>query len=177
VAEKDGYASTRTGLSLDVRLPPNRWPKRSVGSFGWNAVWAPWVLRGRRRGSHRGNYKGPGSAGGPETRMKRKRGTQRGQRMAGGSEFGTSSGSRRHHLISKAKTRRREGRGGPTAAPPVFSSRGFERRRGSLPASHHHQFSCRPSLSSAWQPIAALWAGLWVGSGNSDDHQPHRGLS
>ena len=35
----------------------------------------------RAQGSHGGNCKGRGSAGGPETRMKRNRGTQLVQRM------------------------------------------------------------------------------------------------
>jgi len=87
----------------------------------------PWRVKEAVEGPYR-QSQGPGSAEGPETKMKRYRGTQLGQRMAGCSESGTSSGSRRHHLISRAKTRRRKGPGGPTLPLPVFSTRGWGTR-------------------------------------------------
>jgi hypothetical protein len=102
---------------------------RTVGTIGWNVG----------EGSHRRVEEGAGgptaailrtegSAGGPETRMKKYRGTQLGSTNGRGSESRTSPGSRRHHLISKAKTRRRKGTGGPTSVLPLLSSRGWGTR-------------------------------------------------
>ena len=142
-------------------------------------MWAHRYLEEGAGGSRAGNYKGRGSAGGPETRMKRYRGTQSGQQMAGGVRIWNElrkSAAPPYFKTKSPETQRRRGcrrllvqgwATSPGFAAPHRTIANFRVVRASVPASLVRGLKER----SGEAPSLSLWARLWVGRGNVARHQ------